>query len=345
MADEAAKRSDDSAWRAITRSQAMIEFTVDGTILAANDKFLDVMGYARAELVGRHHRIFCTPQDAISPAYRALWQKLVAGQFDAGTYKRIGKDGREVWLQATYNPVLDAAGQPIKVVKLATDITAARQKNAEFEGRVTAIDRSQAVVEFDLDGTVLAANENFLAIFGYPRAELVGAHHRVLCPPEVVASPDYRRLWERLAKGEFDAGRYLRRARNGADIWIQATYNPILDVDGRPWKVVKIASDVTKQVLLEQEIEAQRCDLERTLGQLANIVSTINGIAAQTNMLALNATIEAARAGDAGRGFAVVASEVKKLASDTRLATEQAAAMMRDRRHEGRAVVPVAADG
>jgi methyl-accepting chemotaxis protein len=331
-----------SVLQAIDRSQAMIEFALDGTILHANANFLAAVGYRLDEIAGRHHRIFCTEDYAQSAEYARFWQKLGEGRFDAGAYKRLARDGREIWLQATYNPMLDEKGRPFKIVKFATDITQSKERNAEFEGRVNAIDRSQAIIEFALDGTVLDANDNFLRLFGYARDEVVGKHHRMFCVPELVRSAEYRLFWERLGRGEYDAGRYLRHGRGGKSVWIQATYNPIFDADGRPRKVVKIASDITREAQLEREVtarlaeseqlqlelETRRETLERTLSQLAQIVTTIKDIAAQTNLLALNATIEAARAGDAGRGFAVVATEVKKLATDTRVATEQAAAML-----------------
>ena len=330
-------------WLAICRSQAVIEFTLDGTILWANDNILRAMGYRQDEVVGRHHAIFCHGEDIHSPAYAEFCRKLGAGAFDAGIYRRRTKSGADIWLQATYNPILDATGVPLKVVKVATDITHASQRHAEFEGRIAAIDRSNAVAEFDLDGMIREVNANFLDLFGYRRQDLVGHHHRMLCTPEDAASIDYRMFWSRLGRGEFDAGRYRRIGSDGRELWIQATYNPILDVDGRPRKIVKIASDVTGQVRLEQEVqrrleesrriheqlEQQNERLAQTMAQLGTIVSTIDEIATRTNLLALNATIEAARAGDSGRGFAVVANEVKKLANSTRAATDQASRMMR----------------
>jgi methyl-accepting chemotaxis protein len=336
----------DAAWDAICRSQGVVEFALDGTILWANDQFLAVLGYALHEIQGRHHRIFCTPDQVVTADYAAFWRKLGAGAFDAGIYRRIGKGGREIWLRATYNPFFDASGQPTKIVKFATDVTENVESQAETQGRIAAIDRSQAVVEFDLQGNILHANANFLSTFGYARADLVGRHHAVLCDEATVASAEYREFWARLARGDFHSGRYLRLGRDRRTIWIQATYNPILDAGGTPIKIVKFATDVTHQTGLEQEVKARLRDAQRfqseleeqrdalssTMDELAGIVATIGNIANQTNLLSLNATIEAARAGDAGRGFAVVASEVKKLAADTRAATERAAHMMQGRR-------------
>lgn len=230
---------------ALDRSQVTIEFALDGTILNANDNFLATMGYDRDEIVGRHHRIFCTPGDAASDAYQAFWNSLGRGDYNAGVYKRVAKGGREVWLQATYNPVLDPEGRPIKVVKLATDVTEAKLRQADAKARSVAIDRSQAVVEFALDGTILNANGNFLATMGYTLDEVVGKHHRFFCDPELACSPEYAAFWTKLGSGAFDIGVYRRIAKDGRDVWLQATYNPILDPDGRPIKIVKFAMDVT----------------------------------------------------------------------------------------------------
>jgi len=230
---------------AISRSQAMIEFRLDGTILAANSNFCAAIGYDESEIVGRHHSMFAEPDYARGPEYRAFWEKLGRGEFDAGKYKRLGKGGREVWIQATYNPVLDENGRPVKVVKFASDITAAENAAHEQHSRVDAISRAQAVIEFKLDGTILSANENFLKVMGYEAAEIIGRHHSMFADPEFARSAEYRGLWERLNRGEFVADKFHRLGKGGKDIWIIASYNPLFDLNGRPYKVIKYATDIT----------------------------------------------------------------------------------------------------
>jgi methyl-accepting chemotaxis protein len=242
---------------AISKSQAMIEFTLDGIILAANDNFLATSGYAREEVVGKHHRMFCTPEYAASEQYRHFWRDLASGSYDTGEYKRIAKGGREIWLNASYNPILDCDGKPFKVVKFASDITALKVRNAEYEGKVAAISKAQAIVEFDMNGILLCANENFLNVVGYEFDDVVGQHHRVFCEDDYAASADYRKFWQKLNRGEFDTGRYRRLGNNGKPVWLQATYNPILDVNGKPYKVVKFAVDITEQVNLEARVAAK----------------------------------------------------------------------------------------
>ncbi len=234
--------------KALDRVQAIAEFDLDGTILSANENFLAIFGYTLDEVAGRHHRMFCEPAFAGSPEYAELWGKLRRGEFHASEFKRLAKGGREIWLQASYNPVLDADGKPVRVIKFATDVTQAKLQQAEYEGKVQAIDRSQAVIEFAPDGTVLSANENFLKIFGYTLDEVAGRHHRLFCEPGYAGTPEYAAFWQKLGRGEYDAGEFKRVAKDGSEIWLQASYNPILDVHGKPRKVVKFASDITKEV-------------------------------------------------------------------------------------------------
>lgn len=332
-----------SAWDALCRSQAVIEFDPGGQIIWANAIFCDAMGYPLDQIVGRHHAIFCEDTLSASPDYRAFWAKLGGGNYDEGVYRRLRRDGSPIYLRATYNPVFDDDGKCARVLKIATDVTREFEAAADTAGKTQAFDRSYAMIEFGLDGTVLDANENFLRLLDFRRDDVVGQHHRMFCDPVHAASEDYAQFWRELGRGRFDSGVYCRKRRDGGDVWLQATYNPVMDAEGRPQKVVKLATDVTYQVGLEQEanqalaesrrLEAamgeQKTVLERAMKDVSRIVATIDGIANQTTMLALNATIEAAHAGENGRGFAVVAGEVKKLAQDTREATMQAAHMIK----------------
>ena len=271
---------------AISRAQAVIEFDLDGRILSANQNFLDRMGYSIEEIRGQHHRMFVEPQDAASPEYTAFWEKLGRGEFETGEYRRVAKGGVEVWLQATYNPIYDLDGRPFKVVKYAIDVTDSKLRNAEYEGKDLAINRSQAVIEFDVEGTILNANENFQRTVGYSSRELVGQHHSMLCTGDYVTSAEYRDFWLRLRKGEYLTGRFHRIGKFGRDVWIQATYNPIFDTRGEPFKVVKYAHDITDQVKLEQRLSAKAQQMGESIGALTTSIDEISVSAQQASSLA-----------------------------------------------------------
>ncbi|MET0388587.1 MAG: PAS domain-containing protein, partial [Polyangiales bacterium] len=241
---------------AINKAQAVIELALDGTVLAANDNFLRALGYTQAEIVGKPHSMFVTPEYAASDAYRRFWDGLRSGNHDAGEYKRLGKGGREVWIQASYNPIFDANGKPFKVVKFATDVTERKLRNADFEGQIAAIGKAQAVIELGMDGTILWANDNFLRALGYTLDEIKGKHHRMFVAPEEARSPEYQRFWQNLREGKHDAGEYKRIGKGGREVWIQASYNPILDLSGKPFKVVKYATVVTDEKLIYLQLAA-----------------------------------------------------------------------------------------
>lgn len=243
---------------AIGRAQAVIEFDLDGTIVDANQNFLNAMGYTLDEIRGQHHSMFVAPQDRHSDGYRDFWARLNRGQFEAGEFKRIAKGGREIWILATYNPILDESGKPFKVVKFATDVTQQKLKAADSDGQIAAIIKSQAVIEFNMDGTIRTANENFLTAMGYSLAEILGKHHRMFVEPKERDSVAYQEFWESLNRGQFRAAEYKRIAKGGREIWIQASYNPILDLNGKPFKVVKYATDITAQAIGRKKAEAAR---------------------------------------------------------------------------------------
>ena len=259
--------------KAISRAQAVIEFNLDGTIITANENFCKTVGYSLEEIRGKHHRMFCDDAYTATAEYRDFWARLARGEFESAEYKRFGKGGKEVWINASYNPIFDAEGRPFKVVKFATDVTAAKLRNAEYEGRINAISKAQAVIEFNLDGTVLAANENFLKTLGYSFDEIKGRHHRMFCDPVFASSPEYESLWKKLNAGEFDSGRYKRMGKGGRVIHIQATYNPILDLNGKAFKVVKFASDVTAQVEMEEAVKRKAAEDQQKVDSLLESVS------------------------------------------------------------------------
>jgi methyl-accepting chemotaxis protein len=256
-----AKEAENAVFRgmvdAVERAQATIEFGLDGRVVTANKHFLDALGYTLDEIKGQHHSMFVDPAERQTTEYRLFWEKLGRGEFDAGQYKRIGKGGKEVWIQATYNPILDIHGKPFKVVKFATDITEQRLRTADFEGQLDAIGKAQAVIEFGLDGRVRHANKNFLDALGYTLDEIKGQHHSMFVDPVERQGADYRLFWEKLGRGEYDAGQYKRIGKGGKEVWIQASYNPILDMNGKPFKVVKYATDITEQKLRTADFEGQ----------------------------------------------------------------------------------------
>ena len=270
---------------AINRAQAVIEFDVDGCVRTANENFLNALGYQLSDLVGNHHRMFCEKSYADSNEYRQFWESLKAGKYHIGECKRITSTGDEIWINASYNPIFDANGAVCKVVKFATDVTEAKLQASDNEGKISALNRSRAVIEFDLDGNVLTANDLFLGELKYRLNEIVGKHHSIFCDPEYVASPLYRQFWSKLADGEFDSGRYKRFAKDGTEIWIEASYNPIYNSEGKLYKFVKFASNVTNAV--EVEADVRRLALEFTQAS-SNIAERSENVAQTARVLGEN---------------------------------------------------------
>lgn len=249
---------------AISRAQAIIEFQLDGTIITANENFLNTMGYELDEIRDHHHGMFVPDSERNSEADRWLWKSLNRGLHQAAEYKRIGKGGKEVWLQASYNPVLDLAGSPLKVIQFATDVTAQRLAAADRSGQLAAIGKAQAVAEFLPDGTIVTANENFLATLGYTLDEIQGRHHRMLVQESGRDIEACGELWAALNRGEYQHAEYRRIGKNGKEVWLQASYNPIFDGNGRPAKVVVFATDITAHKLYTADISGQLAVIDKS---------------------------------------------------------------------------------
>ncbi len=284
---------------ALDRSQAVIEFELDGTIVSANENFLKTLGYDLSEIKGRHHSMFVDPKDRDGAEYRAFWDNLRRGQFQAGEFHRVGKGGRDVWIQASYNPLLDRSGNAFKVVKFASDITAEKLKNAEYQGQLAAIDKAQAVISFELDGTILEANQNFLDALGYRLDEIKGRHHSMFVEPGFRDSAEYRAFWDALRQGRFQASEYRRIGKGGKEIWIQASYNPIFDMAGRPFKVVKFATDITAQVKERMRRAEIQKGIDVDLGSITDAVAhtTAQAAAAASASTQASSNVQAVAAG------------------------------------------------
>ncbi|MBV1886091.1 MAG: PAS domain-containing protein [Parvibaculaceae bacterium] len=309
---------------ALDKSQAVIEFDLDGTILTANENFLGVMEYGLDEIAGKHHSLFVPTDFARSQEYRDFWDALRQGEFQTAEYLRIGNGGKEVWIQATYNPICNKKGEPFKVVKYATDITDAKMRNADFEGQIDAIGKSQAVIHFDLNGIILDANDNFLSTLGYSLDEIKGEHHRKFVEHAYGQSQEYQDFWKALGKGEFQAAEYKRIGKGGKEIWIQASYNPIFDPMGRPFKVVKYATDITAQVLERQENNRIGGIVDQNLEKIVTSVSEASSSAAMASDVSAQTASSVATVAGAAEEFRKSVEEIAQTTTVSRDAVRRA---------------------
>jgi methyl-accepting chemotaxis protein len=331
---------------AIRKAQGVIEFDMAGKVLFANENFLGLLGYTLDEIRGQHHSMFVDPAYRQSVEYRLFWEKLGRGEYDAAQYKRIGKGGKELWIQASYNPIMDLNGKPFKVVKYATDVTDQKLASANYEGQLAAISKAQGIIEFDMTGKVLFANENFLHLLGYTLDEIRGQHHGMFVEPAYRQSPDYRLFWEKLGRGEYDAGQYKRIGRAGKEAWIQASYNPIMDLNGKPFKVVKYATDITDQVRASQALQvtvgetkdavsaAQANDLSKRIpmqgkdGELKELCSGVNGLLDTMTTIVANITEATTTLASAAREIAVGNTDLSQRTEEQASSLEETSASL-----------------
>ncbi len=289
---------------ALNASQALIEFDLDGTVVTANANFLVTLGYRLEEIRGRHHSMFVDPAERDGEAYREFWAALRRGEHQVAEYKRLAKGGREVWIQASYNPLVGRGGKPYGVLTCAIDVTAQTLRSADCVGKLKALDRAQGIIEFDLDGTVLTANANFLAAVGYELAEVRGRHHRMFVDAAEQGAA-YDGFWAALRRGEFQQAEYKRLAKGGRPVWIQATYNPVFDASGRLMKVVKFTVDVTAAV----ERRLRRAELHHGVDR------DLDGIAASVSQTSRQAVTAASAAEQAAGNTQCVAAGAEELAT------------------------------
>ncbi|WP_430910941.1 methyl-accepting chemotaxis protein [Methylobacterium sp. sgz302541] len=321
------KHSDAAAkLAALDRVQAVIEFDLSGNVLTANENFLSVVGYTLPEIAGRHHGLFVDPKERDSDAYRAFWQRLREGRFEAAQFRRIAKDGRDVWIQASYNPIAGRDGRPCKIVKFATDITRQKAEDADRAGQIAAIRKAQAVIEFGTDGIILDANDNFLSTLGYTLPEIRGRHHSLFVEPAYAAGAEYAAFWAALKGGAYQAAQYRRLGKGGREVWIQASYNPILDAAGRPYKIVKFATDITEQVQLlanlRRMIDENFGEIDRAVDHSSQASRTASDAAGTTagNVQAMAAASEE---------LAASVAEVAQSMARSRAASDDATAEVR----------------
>ena len=246
-----------SRLEAINRSNAIIYFDLSGIILGVNDIFLEAMGYeigSHEELIGKHHRTFVCEDYAKSDEYEKFWDILRSGKYYQGEFERRRKDGSLINLQATYNPIFNEDGKITKIMKIATDITAIVDSKKQIE----AINRSTALISFNIDGFITDVNSIFLETMGYKfndKDKVIGKHHSVFVSYEYSKSDEYIKFWENLRKGKFFDGVFERKKVDGSIVYLQASYNPVFDSKGNITDVVKIATDVTEAVNAKKKID------------------------------------------------------------------------------------------
>jgi len=310
---------------ALGKSLATIEFKMDGTIITANENFLKLVGYSLAEIQNKHHRLFVTAEEQESAAYRAFWAALNRGEYQAGEFRRIGNHGKEIWLEASYNPILGRDGKPFKVVKFGTDVTAKKLEYADLSGQIAAIGKSQAVIHFGMDGMVIDANDKFLSLTGYRRDEIKGRHHSMFVEPGYDKTTEYKQFWESLRRGEYQAGRYKRIGKGHREVWLEASYNPILDLNGKPFKVVKYATDLSVRKAENGKLaDAFEAGVKSLVDTVSNSSQQMYTMAQSIASTAVQTSQQSAAVASASEELACSVTEIARQLSDATKVIENA---------------------
>jgi methyl-accepting chemotaxis protein len=317
---------------ALDRAMAVVEFDLNRNVVGANGNFLSTMEYRLEEVLGQPHRRFCKPAYASTPAYEQFWRRLETGEFISEVFERITRSGRTVWLEASYSPATDSDGRMTGVIKYATDITQRVQKEREAQSRINAIERAMAVIEFNLDGTVIQANQNFLSLLGYSHDEVKGKHHVLFCPTHIAQSREYLAFWERLNKGEFFSGQFERVGKRGQQLWLEASYNPVYDAAGQLRKVVKFASDITSRIQKQDQDAQSAAKAWRISVDTRKVAERGNAVVSQTanEMRTIAASVDdssamLAKLGDRSEQITAIVKTIQGIADQTNLLALNAA--------------------
>lgn len=232
--------------KALSEHYSIVSFSPDGKIIDMNDNFLNLFGYEKNELIGQHHRILCPKEFHENDEYRKFWQKISEGKINSEVYKRIKKNGEIVYIMASYKPLFDEDGFLFEILKYAQDVTDKMLENINYKSLIDAINKSTAIIEFDVNGNIINANENFLKLTDYSLDEIKNKNHSIFCEENYTKTDEYKLFWEKLKSGSYDSAEYTRYGKNHKKISIRASYNPVYDLDGNVIKITKLAQDITK---------------------------------------------------------------------------------------------------
>ena len=321
-ASEAERQNGRGVLGAINSSYAYAEFDVKGNILTANEILQKMLGYRLDEIVGKHHRTFVDASQSASTAYQQFWNELAAGNCQSDVYKRMTKDGREIWVQAVYAPVKDEVGRVQKIVKIATDVTEAKVAAINSNRQIEQLNRTQAVIEYTNDGVCVSANENYCNLMGYRLEELKGKHHNQTVDTTTRNSDAYRQFWQSLNEGKFHTAEVRRVAKEGRDVWMQVTYNPQFNVNGKVHRIVAYSSDISARKAAEASLKATVKEVTENSQSVASAAEELTAVSQQMSSnseeTSAQANVVAAASEQVSRNVATVAASAEEMSASVR---------------------------